>query len=328
MTFKQHWEKSEVHHTLPEGLIEGIVEHVCPFKKLLSQKLISGGCANLNIKIHLEGDEAPLLVRLYLRDKDATYREQNLGCLLKETIPLPQVYHVGDYRGYRFALINFIEGIPLRNLLLSKEHHEMGTLMNTVGELLGKISHHTFPASGFFDKDLTISEPFSSKNLLTEFVQKCLQNQHVISQINPEIRLKITSCFDSYSSFLPDPHDKNLVHGDFDPANILVSKSGEDWSVTGILDWEFSFSGSTLWDVANMLRYAHEMPPLFEEAFLNGLKKTGIFLPLHWRRTISLLNLSSLLDSLVRANPEKSPIQCADIRRLITFYLNRLESSK
>ena len=91
--------------------------------------------------------------------------------------------------------------------------------------------------------------------------------------------------------------------------------------MSGVLDWEFSFSGSVLWDVANMLRYAHKMPPEFQDAFLNGLDSGGVSLPENWSITIRLLNLLSLLDCLKRSAPDKRPNQCADIRGLIDHIL-------
>ncbi|HQS84824.1 MAG TPA: aminoglycoside phosphotransferase family protein [Alphaproteobacteria bacterium] len=328
MTFKQNWEKADTHHTIPADLVKGIVNFVYPSQKLISQKIISGGCANLNIKICLEGDETPRLVRLYLRDKEAAYREQALGDLLKKMIPLPEISYVGDYAGYRFAIANFMEGITLRDLLLSKEPHNVDTIMYDVGKLLGRISHCTFPKAGFFGNNLTVIPPFFSKKLLTTFVKKWLQDAPVISQLSPETRSKIEFYFDFYAPFLPDKNEKSLVHGDFDPANILVRQVKDTWTITGILDWEFAFSGSPLWDLSNMLRYAHEMPSSFETAFLRGLKKENIFLPPHWRITTYLLTLSSLLSLLARTNPKKSPIQCTDIKNLIEFYLNCLDLSK
>jgi len=100
------------------------------------------------------------------------------------------------------------------------------------------------------------------------------------------------------------------------------------WKVTGILDWEFSFSGSMLCDVANMLRYAHHMSSQFEEAFLRGLSTGGISLPANWRITVHMLNLLSLLDCLVRSDPEDRPNQCADIRELIIHIIRRLNEAK
>jgi len=116
-----------------------------------------------------------------------------------------------------------------------------------------------------------------------------------------------------------------LVHADFDPANLLVAKIENSWQITGILDWEFSFAGSILCDVANMLRYAHHMPAIYEEEFLHGLNDSGIKLPKHWRVSIDLLNLLSLLDCLTKVDPKQRLNQCADIRTLIGHLIERLK---
>lgn len=92
---------------------------------------------------------------------------------------------------------------------------------------------------------------------------------------------------------------QHLVHGDFDPANILVNKVKDVWKVGAILDWEFTFSGSYLWDVANMLRYAHKMPSVFQTSFINALEESGIDLPDTWSNTIHLLDLLHNLCLLV-----------------------------
>ena len=112
MTFKQNWEKADKQHQLPADVLEKIVKLACPDKKLLSHEEISGGRSNLNIKINLEDDEQPFIVRIYLRDKDASYREKRLGALLKQTVPIPLTYHIGDYKGYHFAITEFIPGNP------------------------------------------------------------------------------------------------------------------------------------------------------------------------------------------------------------------------
>jgi aminoglycoside/choline kinase family phosphotransferase len=50
---------------------------------------------------------------------------------------------------------------------------------------------------------------------------------------------------------------RQLVHADFNPKNILVRGA----SVAAVLDWEFAFSGTPLFDVGNMLRFAERYPP-------------------------------------------------------------------
>ncbi len=118
-----------------------------------------------------------------------------------------------------------------------------------------------------------------------------------------------------------------MVHADFDPANILVEKINGDWQISAILDWEFAFSGSVRWDVANMLRYAHHMPQIFQDSFLSGLNNGGIALPEDWQISIHLLNLISLLDCLKRSNPENQPRRCEDICELINHILIELDKT-
>ena len=77
-----------------------------------------------------------------------------------------------------------------------------------------------------------------------------------------------------------------------------------------------------------MFRYVHEMPPEFERSFIEALKKSGIKLQDTWRTTIHLLNLSSLLDCLKRADFQNHPNPCADILELIEHILSELNFMK
>lgn len=88
-------------------------------------------------------------------------------------------------------------------------------------------------------------------------------------------------------------------------------------------DWEFAFSGSPLWDIANMLRYSHQMPTQFEASFIQGLA-TEFILPRDWKTTIYLLNVMSLLDCLTRCTKVLRPKQCADITTLINYFDGQL----
>ena len=324
MIFKADWEKTTANYSLAASTVTGIVALAYPGKRLISWKIISDGCANINIKIQLEGDEAPLILRIYLRDKDAAGREQSLASLLLPATPVPHVLKVGDYQGYRFAITDFIPGITLRDLLLSDDPHDVGAIMFNVGAMLAKIGTHEFPAAGFFDQDLKIITPLSQQ-YYSQYSKDLLHNKIVIERLGDTTVTNINLLFDKYAHLFPTEHERHLVHADFDPANILVTKIGNDWQISGILDWEFSFSGSVLCDIANMLRYAHEMPTIYEKEFLHGLKSCGIELPENWRITVELLNLLSLLDCLVRSDFEQRPKQNADICALIGSIEKRLK---
>lgn len=322
--FKVNWEKTSITYQLPKGMVEKMLSLAYPYKKLTSFELIAGGCANLNYKIQLENENHPLILRIYLRDKDAAYREQKLAELIKETVLLPLTHYIGELGGHHFAITEFMTGIPLRDLLLGDIPHDLSSLMSEVGMILSKITEHEFPKAGFLNKELEVI-PYESSDII-KFAQDCLNYKTVLSVLSPEVVAGIKKAIEQHATLFPNSDEKYLVHGDFDPANILVDQINGSWFVTGILDWEFAFSGSYLWDVANMLRYAHKMPPEFQNSFIEALQKNGIKLPAHWCTTIHLLNLSSLLDLLKRSDPKDHPHRCADIRELINHILSKLNT--
>jgi len=323
VTFKQNWEKANQHYDISPQTIEGMVALAFPQSQLISHRVISGGCANLNIKITLQDKEQPYILRVYLRDKDAAYREQKLGELLKGRVPLPQVFFVGDLEGHRFAITEFMPGITLRDALLGNAPCDMEQLMNEAGQILAKIQEIHFSTSGFFNKDLMIQECLTQEGYVT-FAKDCLKHSTVVEILGESVTSTISQLLDVYGTLFPDETQAHLVHGDFDPANLLVDQINGEWKITGVLDWEFAYSASPLQDIALMLRYAHHMPPIYEAAFLSGLKNGGVILPEDWRLRIDLLNILNLLSCLVRCLPDQRPNQCTDIRDLIGNILSRV----
>ncbi len=321
--FKVDWEKTSVTYQLPEGAVEKMVYLAYPNKKLISSELIAGGCANLNYKIRLEDEKYPLILRVYLRDKDAAYREQKVAALIKESVPVPLTHYIGELEEYHFAITEFMPGMSLRDFLLGNTSHDLMAIMHEVDMILSKITAHGFSKAGFVNKELEVILYESSG--VIKFAQDCLNDRTVVSVLGPSVISEIQKAIEQYAYLFPTDDEKHLVHGDFDPANILVDQINGSWVVTGILDWEFAFSGSYLWDVANMLRYAHKMPPEFQNSFIEALEKNGIKLPAYWRTTAHLLNLSSLLDLLKRTDPQNHPHRCADIRELIDHILSELK---
>ena len=72
MTFKQHWEKTDVNHTMPAEIIDGMLALAFPKRAIHSKELIAGGCANLNYRISQTPHENPVILRIYLPAVPAT----------------------------------------------------------------------------------------------------------------------------------------------------------------------------------------------------------------------------------------------------------------
>ncbi len=317
--FKENWEKTSELQVLPDGLAEKMAATARPGESLIFCELIAEGCSNLNFKIQFEGDSKPLLLRVYLRDKSAARREQKLATLLKHNVPIPDIYYTCELDGYSFAICEFLDGVLLRDLSLTGTSPDQ--IMREVGETLAKIASHKFAEAGFFDADLNVESQKIPE--IIDYARDCLKQDVVKSTLSNNTIQKIELLLDNCAHLLPSDHEPCLVHGDFGPENILVNNVNGVWKVSGVLDWEFSFSGSVLWDVANMLRYSHKLPKGFQESFVKGL---GVDLPTNWEQTIAFLNLSALLDCLKRSDIENTPNRCNDICELIDTILPRLTS--
>ncbi|MFZ4099454.1 MAG: phosphotransferase family protein, partial [Chlamydiia bacterium] len=300
--------------------LRAIIAQAFPQDELQSLKIVSGGCANLNVRVDLSEHKEPLLLRLYVRDADAVHRERRIAELIGSRVPVPRVYSVGEYGSYRYAIVEFVQGRSLRDLILRHAGFPMEEVLAECGRLLARLQEFSFPHSGFFDGELNVLEPLSREGFLA-LVEECLRNDDVRRTLGLEVTQEISNAVHRHKDLIPDPMQHTLVHGDFDPANILVQQVGSVWQVSAILDWEFAFSGPWLCDVANMLRYAHRVPPVFEKAFLSGLQEAGVPLPDGWRITTDLSNLFSLLDCLARG---AQPRQAHDIVGLIRELVARL----
>lgn len=332
MIFKANWEKTSTRINLTEDLIIKMLGTYYNGDSIKSVSIVPGGCANINVLVDLNISDTPVILRVYLRDKESVYREQKISSLLPKKLPVPEFYHVGEYGGYTFAIIEYLPGQTLRDLLLkgkspdishyapSELRRDKSGIMFKVGVILGEIAKIKFPSSGFFNKNLEVENRITSKGFIS-FCFECLNDDKVKSALPQKQRDQIKNIFRVYKNLLPDDTESNLVHADFDPANILVTEVNGKLEVSGILDWEFSLSGSTMCDVANMLRYAHQMPNDYQDSFLKGLRGSGYELPSSWQVTVNLLNIVSLLDCLVRSASENRPNQIKDIQELISHIL-------
>lgn len=136
-----------------------------PSSKYRSHQVVSDGCANLNIKVQLEDQTAPVILRIYLRDHQAAHREQKLAALLHGSVPIPEIHFVGECSGHTFAIVEHKSGITLRDYLLDRDGKDMTILMEAAGSILAKIHRFRFAGSGFFDESLAISQPIQSRRL-------------------------------------------------------------------------------------------------------------------------------------------------------------------
>jgi aminoglycoside phosphotransferase (APT) family kinase protein len=109
--------------------------------------------------------------------------------------------------------------------------------------------------------------------------------------------------------------DSRLVHGDFNPTNILIQAG----AVSGVLDWEFSHAGTPYMDIGNLLRHTD---PLYHPAIKAGLEAGGMTLPDDWQERAELVDISSQFEFLTSGRSDAFKRECvARIHAFVRKYL-------
>ncbi|HET8659646.1 MAG TPA: phosphotransferase [Micromonosporaceae bacterium] len=279
-----------------------------PGRRIVHTARLAGGYRNDNLLLVTDlGDR--FVLRRYLH-ANACAIEAALAGRLAGSVPVAEVVAAdptGEAAGQPLLLSRFVAGtlasVALPGLVAGEVGGEAGALGRAIGRTLARIGDTGFSRPGFFiGADLEPGpagmEPAAD---LPAFVERCLRAGPAETALTPaELDAVRQLAADSDPDLAAVQGARQLVHADFNPKNLLVTRCRDGWVVAAVLDWEFAFSSSPLVDIGNMLRFAHERPPAFTEGFLAGYEASGGHLPEGWRRTSLALDLFSLADFLTR----------------------------
>lgn len=315
--FKQNWERAEYsRYELSLAKAQSLIK---PYTKAVITKLefMQAGCANSNYKLSF-AQKNPIILRFYIRDKDALPIEAWVKQQVHDKIPVASMLYTDDSMSeveYPFALLEFIPGILMRDICLQGNMQAMHQTCYQAGTYLKALAQIQLPHAGFFHAGHI--KAFSADELLYPYMLNLLEKCQSQQTLSIALIAKVKSLLRQHESLLVLKPPFNLSHGDFDPSNILVSKNEYGWTISAILDWEFSFSGHYYFDMGNMLRYAHRVDSSFEESFLQGLQTEGLSLPQDWKQTVKLYDLVSLLQFCATKGKQSHPNLLNDVTSLI-----------
>jgi aminoglycoside phosphotransferase (APT) family kinase protein len=244
-------------------------------KKIVSAVLMPIGKSNSNYKIKTS-DGKKFVLRLY-NNRANPAKEALIMDLVKEIIPVPKLL----YRENDYAVWSFLPGIPL---------NDAPQEVDKAAEILAGISRISFDQPGEIHKDGTITSWNFDGN--TSFFEFILKDSTVREYLGSDRIKQIQKILKANSSRLAEMNaESKLVHGDFNPGNILVHNG----KISGILDWEFAMSGTPFMDIGNLLRNTDKK---YHEKAYQGLVKGGIKLPNDWKTRADLVDLGSHLEFL------------------------------
>lgn len=131
-----------------------------------------------------------------------------------------------------------------------------------------------------------------------------LSQHEVAIRLGAERLEAVARLVESHSGLLAELDSETcLVHGDFNPTNVLV----QDDSVSALIDWEFSMSGTPSIDVGNLLRHT---PARLHEELGHGLREGGLRLSPDWKLRARVADLASFLEFLSSGRSEEFKREC------------------
>ncbi|WP_207910737.1 phosphotransferase [Chthoniobacter flavus] len=264
-------------------------------RKIELVQLMPLGKSNTNYRLTLADGEVCLL-RLHHPGANAE-RENHILRLVREIVPVPAVLASGS----DWSIHSFVEGIPLADAPES---------VHAAAEALARIASLRFTSSGWIQADGSIA-PFDFGDGKS-FVESMLERADVRAWVGADTAAALRRIEAAQPPAADD--EPRLVHGDFNPTNILVHQR----AVTGILDWEFSHAGSPYMDIGNLLRHTD---PAQHGALEAGLVAGGLNVPADWRQQAEMVDLSSHLEFLTTQRSDAFKQRCADwIRDFVERY--------
>nr|WP_265706209.1 phosphotransferase [Verminephrobacter aporrectodeae] len=266
------------------------------------------GGSNSLFRFKLAGDPANYIVRICSRDPASCATEVAVLRLVRATVPVAEVIHVGRMPGdaaLPYVISTWLDGITLAEALKSRRWAARA-LGEAVGHTLAVIGAHPFPRHGKFDGALNVT-PWSvalglqDGGASTADVALKYLDHHAGKHLGDARRAQVLELLCEYDAASDAHAPARLVHADFNPGNIIIAPAREGESrVAGVIDWEWAHAGSPLLDVAVLLRPRGLMADEFESAFGAAFVAAGGELPAHWRTraaTLDFLNLLELIDA-------------------------------
>jgi aminoglycoside phosphotransferase (APT) family kinase protein len=320
--------------SLSENQIAHILSRALPRHALKSFEPLTGGLINAMYRLYAEGLQEPFVLRVYSRDPSACQKEVDLHQLVSGRAPVPEILYANpreeDGVGPHI-LMRWIDGQTFRQIKSRRDLREMAEAAHSIGETLAQIGSFRFPRAGRIGPGLEIGAQLAAgPDPVPTFIENCLESPAMARRLDARHRHRLRGFIWDWAKRLAAVNEeRSLVHSDYGSPNILLNQVNGQWKVAAVLDWEFAFSGSPLYDVGHSLRYDRQTPPLMEPHFAAGFREGGGALPENWRGLARVLDLTALCEALTR--PDLPEAVVAELVELVAgtmdFAPRKLEPS-
>ncbi len=261
-------------------------------------RLLTGGFMNANFMV--AGGGKKFVFRVYSTDRTTAKRERDVLQFLRSyPVKVPRTFALLESRGRPITVLEYVDGMTLEDKILSGE--PIGVrLYEEIGRQLAEIHAIHFDEAGFIGPGLAIGREYEDFNIfIRQFIEKTL-DQMPADRLDASTRGRFRRLVrDKWRLVSQTGPLRQLVHTDFNPKNMLVSR-GPDSQLLAILDWEFCLSGNGLIDLGNFFRFSEDYAPNAREHFEQGYRSVTSQLSADWMDISRLLDLGNMCSFLER----------------------------
>jgi aminoglycoside phosphotransferase (APT) family kinase protein len=287
-------------------------------------KRVEGGLVNTLYQVVPAEGSASLCLRVYAAGQLAWEKERNILTLVSGDLPVPDILLAGcNEAGFShpYLVYRWIEGITLNECRRQMPPAALMSLAEPLGRLLARMANLSF-ADDCDDKLKSIRAGSTPIEKLLSANEEMLQRGLARARLGAALADALCCQLDKNGARL-SAFDRatSLVHGDLGGRNIIVFPADDgDWRIAGLIDWEYVFFGSALWDVGSLFRYTRRYSETFRQRFERGYGEAGGALPEDWWRTARLLDATR---SVAMLNKERErPVVFAECRELIEILVS------
>ena len=301
---KATWKVISPPPPLPIEAADALLEDWRGSNRVVSAEPLSGGIMNWNYAIRLSRSAERFVMRFYDRQPLSCAREVRILELVRDDLPVPRVLYSNTVlaQGWPpFCILEFIDGISLRELRRRGNVKAVAEATFDAGRLLPRLTRHRFSRSGILSAELEVEDgPFAGASL-AQVVEHFVSSPLLRQRIGAPLLERLLDRVHANDVEVRGPDDElSLVHGDFNSPNILVREDRGAWRVAAVLDWEFAFAANIFVDIGNMLRYERPGQSRYEPHFSRGLIDGGWSATAGWFQRARLADLPALCELLTR----------------------------
>lgn len=314
------WERRTPLPTIVDHEVVAALQAAGVTEAPLDIRPVAGGLVNGHLRLQFREAPKVRVLRVFLRDNAAADKEAAMLERVAGIVSAPAVLARGTLpaggESRSWLLTTWIPGTELARCQDDLGEAALARAGTDVGAALGRLHALRTPHLGFLDGALDVPEPMGSlRATWSGYLHEMLFDGRAGPRLGPERRDALWTHVEEHVEALTPLEDHySLLHADCKPTNVFVQADG---ALTGLLDWEFAWSGPPLFDIGQMLRWP--VPAAFEHALLDAYRQAGGRVPDNWRVLAGLLDLMNLVGFLDQ-EPER-PRQRQDVLQLLADVL-------